>query len=122
MKAKRITFIVLLVVAPLFSFSDIVLDNFENDRSNANGAGIDAYWNPPPVPPFQVEIEKQKVHSGTAALKVSWQNKDLWPHFVIGKLQMEETPVISFTMPKPFAWRSPPRRKHHHEVRRSRWQ
>jgi len=68
-------------------FGDVVLDRFDNDRSPANGDGLDAYWNPPPTPPFNMEIETQKVFAGAAALKVSWTNKDMWTNFVIGKLE-----------------------------------
>lgn len=87
MVTKISGFLCLFLLVSFMSFGDAVLDRFDNDRSPANGDGLDAYWNPPPTPPFNVEIETTKVYSGKAALKVSWENKDLWPNFVIGKLE-----------------------------------
>lgn len=66
--------------------ADVLLDGFDNDRSPLNGPGTDAHWNQPPAAAFQVGVETQKVYAGTAALKVTWENKDLWPHFVLGQL------------------------------------
>ncbi|MEW6234641.1 MAG: hypothetical protein AB1656_04580 [Candidatus Omnitrophota bacterium] len=86
----RILIIVLLLLAPSNLFADRVLDNFENDRSPANGSGTDVYWNPPPVSDFQLELEKTKTFSGGGALKVSWKQKDLWPNFVIANLQKNQ--------------------------------
>lgn len=88
MKITGCRIALLLVLASTPIYGDVVLDRFDNDRSSANGDGVDAAWNPPPTPPFKVEIETQKVYSGAAALKVSWSNKDLWPNFVIGKLEV----------------------------------
>lgn len=87
MRMIRLFMGILLLAVPAMVYADIVLDRFDNDRSVENGEGIDAYWNPPPEPTFHVEIETQKVHAGSAALKVTWNNKDLWPSFVIGKLE-----------------------------------
>jgi hypothetical protein len=82
-------FVALLLCAPGIVFSDVVLDSFDNDRSTENGEGIDGYWNPPPDSTFQVEFEGTKVHAGTGALKVTWENKDIWPSMVFGKLELE---------------------------------
>jgi len=82
--------VLLICLAPANLFADRVLDNFENDRSPANGAGTDAYWNPPPASDFQLELEKTKTFSGGGALKVSWKQKDLWPNFVIANLQKNQ--------------------------------
>ena len=80
-------FAMVLLYSAASVFADVNLDNFENDLSPANGPGVDADWNPQPVPAFQVSLETQKVFNGKAALKVQWANKDLWPSFVIGNLQ-----------------------------------
>ncbi|RJP34162.1 MAG: hypothetical protein C4527_02630 [Candidatus Omnitrophota bacterium] len=66
--------------------AEAVLDNFDNDRSPANGAGTDAYWNPPFEPTFHMALETTKIHFGNAALRVNWADKDLWPSFVIANL------------------------------------
>lgn len=96
MGTKITGFVCLLMLVSLTGFGDVVLDRFDNDRSPANGDGLDASWNPPPTPPFKLEIETTKVYSGSAALKVSWENKDLWPCFVIGKLEASGNAGASF--------------------------
>jgi len=79
---KNIIGFALLVGFVSFVHADIILDNFEN---YPNGKHPD--WNPKGKPPFQVSLEPQKVYQGKGALKVQWENKDLWPNFVIGNLQ-----------------------------------
>ncbi|MBN2326759.1 MAG: hypothetical protein JXR73_06365 [Candidatus Omnitrophica bacterium] len=89
MRTKAYVLLTLMLAVSVTGFGDIILDHFDNDLSFENGPGVDAYWNPPPDPPFQMEIETQKVYEGAAALKVTWENKDMWPNFVIGKLELE---------------------------------
>lgn len=72
------------------SWSDLVLDHFDNDNAPTNGPGTDAGWNLPPVSDFQVAFENQKVHAGSGALRVSWNNKDLWTNFVIAGLEANQ--------------------------------
>ncbi|HQH70520.1 MAG TPA: hypothetical protein PK360_00405 [bacterium] len=86
MRMLKVIGMSLLCLVPMAAVADVLLDGFENDRSALNGPGTDAYWNLPPAATFQVAVEKQKVSAGTAALKVTWENKDLWPNFVLGQL------------------------------------
>lgn len=68
------------------SFGDLVLDSFDNDRSHMNGDGTDTYWNPPVDPTFTPSTETQHVFEGSGALKVTWENKGLFPAFSINNL------------------------------------
>lgn len=86
MKQGLLVLIGLLIVS-CGAYADLVLDDFDDDRSPENGAGLDAFWNPPPAQAFTMELETAKVYAGTGALKVSWTNKDMWIQFVIGKLE-----------------------------------
>jgi hypothetical protein len=88
MKTIFICMLSIVFLVPILTFSDVILDDFDNDRSLQNGDGIDGVWNPPADPTFLVEIEQTKVHAGSAALKVTWENKDAWPSMIIGKLEI----------------------------------
>jgi hypothetical protein len=76
------------LLIPVSSFGDLVLDNFENDRSHMNGDGTDVYWNPPFDPTFIPSTETQNVFEGNSALKVTWDNKGLYPAFSINHLNI----------------------------------
>ncbi len=90
MITRQIFILSLFILLPFVVSADVILDDFDNDHSHTNGDGIDAYWNPPFTPTFNLEIETSKVHEGVAALQVSWVNKDLWPSFVIANLQLSD--------------------------------
>lgn len=87
--------VLILLPAP-FSMADRILDTFDNDQSPENGSGVDAYWNPPPPTTFHPFLDTTKVHSGNAALRVEWQNKDIWPSFYIGNLDHPGNAGTSF--------------------------
>ena len=85
----RGTMVLLAVMVVPVAVADVILDSFDNDNAPTNGPGIDCNWNPPPAGAFQVSTEQVKVFSGGAALKVTWENKDLWPNFVIANLDQD---------------------------------
>ncbi len=68
------------------AMADVLLDTFDNDTAATNGTGTDCHWNPPFEGTFHVSTETSKTYSGGGALKVTWENKDLWPGFVIANL------------------------------------
>lgn len=86
---RRVALYALLIFAAFLgqmSTADVLLDTFDNDTVTTNGAGTDAHWNPPFEGTFKVSTETSKTYSDGAALKVTWEDKDLWPAFVIANL------------------------------------
>ena len=110
MRIRFVSCCLLLLGFPGWALADANLDRFDNDRSPLNGPGTNATWNAPPVPTFRVELETETVHAGRAALKVSWEDKDFWPNFVIGNLQAETMRVDPSSMRMRSEWRSRDRR------------
>ena len=90
MRIFKYLLVSLFMIAPAVVIADVNLDDFDNDRSTTNGVGTDTYWNPPSASTFQVGLETEKVYAGAGALRVTWENKDLWPSFVIANLQQED--------------------------------
>ncbi len=94
--SKTLRLFTVLLICSMTVSADIVFDYFDNDRSHRNGAGLDTYWNPPGDPAYLIEIETQKVHEGTGALKVTWDNKNMWSNFLIANLDKEGNAGLDF--------------------------
>lgn len=88
MKKNLFIFVLAALWMNTSAYADLVLDNFDNDRSHTNGDGTDTWWNPPVDPIFIPSIETNKVFEGSGALKVTWNNKGLFPAFSIANLYL----------------------------------